>query len=126
VKSVEEALRHLDDYTYLARHPLAGSRLVQRRLPAELRTSLDRGKAVYDVLAEGIEKLRPAGKQPSDPPPRVWHPYLILHGAYLANTPNREIMCRLYISEGTFNRARRGAVQAVTRWLEELETALEA
>jgi len=120
-KSVEDALRHLDDYSYLASHPLAEIGPVQRRLPAGSRTSLDRGRAVYDLLAESIEKLRPPGEPPAELPPRIWYPYLIMRGAYVENTPNRQIMCRLYVSEGTFNRARRAAVQAIARHIQELD-----
>jgi hypothetical protein len=34
---------------------------------------------------------------------------------------NRDIMSRLYISEGTFNRTRRRAVRGVARALQEVE-----
>jgi hypothetical protein len=37
---------------------------------------------------------------------------------------NREIMMRLYISEGTFNRTRRSAVRALARALGEMEAAI--
>ena len=47
--------------------------------------------------------------------PREWHSYAILYDAYVEDVPNREIMARLYISEGTFNRLRRKALQAVSR-----------
>ena len=51
----------------------------------------------------------------------MWQAYLILHSAYVENQPNRDIMSRLDISEGTFNRTRRSALQAVARLLEEME-----
>ena len=121
---MENALRNLTDYAYLGEHPLAKMKLVKSRLSLEGVTHLDRGKAVYRVLTEAIEKLRPEGKLPSDPPPPEWYPYLILHDAYLEDTPNRDIMARLYISEGTFNRTRRAALRAVTRTLEEMEAEL--
>jgi hypothetical protein len=56
--------------------------------------------------------------------PREWHPYLILHGAYLEDRLNRDIMSQLYISEGTFNRTRRSAIRSVRRMLQEMEAAL--
>jgi hypothetical protein len=87
-------------------------------------THLDLGKAVYHVLVEAIEKLRPSNASPGELPSREWHPYLILHDAYLRDIPNRDIMSRLYISEGTFNRTRRAALRAITRALEEMESAL--
>jgi len=34
---------------------------------------------------------------------------------------NRDIMARLYIGEGTFNRARRRAIRGVARALKEME-----
>jgi hypothetical protein len=124
IKAVEDALRHIVDYAYLGDHTLTQFRLVRSRIVVEPVTHLDLGKATYDVLAEAIEKLRPGDTVPSDPPPREWYPYLILHDAYLEDIPNRDIMSRLYISEGTFNRTRRAALRAVTRALEEMEAAL--
>jgi len=125
VKNVEDALRHLADYAYLGKLPLTETKLAESCLPDGTITHLDRGKAVYNILAEAIEKLRPDGQLSGEPPPREWHPYLILHEAYLEDKLNREIMARLYISEGTFNRTRRAALRAVTRTLTEMETALK-
>ena len=124
VKAVEDALRHVADYAYLGDHALTQFKLVKSRVAVDAVTHLDLGKAVYNVLAEALEKLRPDDTLPRDPPPREWYPYLILHDAYLEDIPNRDIMSRLYISEGTFNRTRRAALRAVTRALEEMEAAL--
>jgi len=52
--------------------------------------------------------------------PRVWYNYVVLYDAYVEDVPNREIMARLYISEGTFNRTRRNALRGLSRML--LET----
>ncbi len=124
VKAVEDALRHMADYAYLGDHALTQFKLVRSKVAVDAVTHLDLGKAAYNVLAEAIEKLRPDDTVSSDPPPREWYPYLILHDAYLEDIPNRDIMSRLYISEGTFNRTRRTALRAVARALEEMETAL--
>ena len=124
VKAVEDALRHVADYAYLGDHALTQFKLVKSRVAVDAGTHLDLGKAAYNVLAEALEKLRPDDTLPRDPPPREWYPYLILHDAYLEDIPNRDIMSRLYISEGTFNRTRRAALRAVTRALEEMEAAL--
>jgi DNA-binding CsgD family transcriptional regulator len=43
----------------------------------------------------------------------------VLHDAYVEGVPNREIMARLYISEGTFNRTRRNAIRGLARLLAE-------
>lgn len=125
VKAVENALRHLADYAYLGEHPMIKMKLVKSRLSTGTVTHLDRGKAVVNVLAEAVEKLQPEGPLPNDPIPREWYPYLILHAAYFENTLNRDIMARLYISEGTFNRTRRAALRAVTKTLEEMEASFE-
>jgi hypothetical protein len=125
VKAVEDALRHMADYAYLGDHALTQFKLVKSKLAVDAVTHLDLGKAAYNVLAEAIEKLRPDDALSSDPPPREWYPYLILHDAYLEDIPNRDIMSRLYISEGTFNRTRRAALRAVTRALEEMEAVLD-
>jgi len=124
VKTVENGLRKLTDYATLGESSLTKLKLVQSRLSNGPVTHLDRGKAVHSVLTETINKLRPAGERPGDLPSREWYPYLILHDAYLEDTPNRDIMSRLYISEGTFNRIRRAALRSVTQALEEMEAAL--
>jgi len=46
---------------------------------------------------------------------------VILHDAYVDEIQNREIMSKLYISEGTFNRTRRIAISALARVLAEME-----
>jgi hypothetical protein len=119
---VEDALRNLYDYTWLADSPLAQMRLVGTRLLAGKVTHLERGKAVHDVVLQAIDKLRPGGEIPRDPPPREWYPYRILYDAYLREISNREIMMHLYISEGTFNRTRRSAIRSLARALSEMET----
>ena len=121
VKDVENALRNLYDYAYLGDLPLAHLKLIDTRLSAADVTHVDRGKAVNKVFTEAVEKLRPDSDIPGDPPPREWHPYLILNGAYMEDKMNRDIMSRLYISEGTFNRTRRAAIRSVARVLGEME-----
>lgn len=123
VDTVELALRSLYDYTFLADSPLGELRLVHNQLPAVQVTHLERGKAVHEVLLKAIEKMRPPNTIPRDPPPREWYPYLILHDAYLEEIPNRDIMSKLYISEGTFNRTRRAAMRSLARALGEMEAS---
>lgn len=124
IKAVDDTLRNLYDYAFLGDTPLAGLKLVQERLPDGAVTHIDQGKAVHTIMAEAVEKLRPDGQDPGEPPPREWHPYIILYDAYLEDKLNRDIMARLYISEGTFNRTRRAAIRSVARALEEMEAAL--
>jgi hypothetical protein len=117
---VETALRRMNDFVYLGTCPLSTLGAVTARLPART-THVDRGKATHHVLAEAIERLRPAGQKPTLTSPREWHHYMILHEAYVMDRPNRDVMAELYISEGTFNRRRREAIEAVRRMLREGE-----
>ena len=57
--------------------------------------------------------------------PREWTQYTILHDAYVLGELNRDIMSKLYISESSFNRARRRAVRGVAKALEEMERAAQ-
>lgn len=124
VEAVEMALRNLHDYSFLGDSPLGELKLVRTRLAQGQATTLDRGKTVHEVLLEAVNKLRPVAAQINDPPPREWYPYLILRDAYVEEKSNRDIMLKLYISEGTFNRTRRAAVRSVARTLGEMEEAL--
>jgi hypothetical protein len=124
-RSVEEALRNLYDYAYLSDCTLAKLKRIQTAVPNSGTTHLDRGKLVYQTILDALEKLRPPGEMPREPIPRQWYPYLILRNAYLENQPNNEIMMRLYISEGTFNRTRRGAIRSLARVLAEMEVAAQ-
>ncbi len=122
-ETIEAVLRNLFDYSFLADSDLANLYLVRAHIPPGQVTHLDRGKSVHAVVLEALDKLRPGPTDPRDPPPRAWYPYLILRSAYLEETPNRDIMLRLYISEGTFNRTRRAAIRSLARTLREMEAA---
>ncbi len=108
---VEQGLQHLSDYTLLGQSGLVDELMIGGA------THIERGKVVRDRLLHAIESLRPAGAPPSGVLPREWHAYTILYEAYVEDTPNRDIMSKLYVSEGTFNRQRRKALHAVARSL---------
>jgi len=114
VKCVEESLRNLNDYSRLGKSELA------LRCAIDTQDHIECGKEVQLRLTEVIEKLRPAGKQPNEPLPREWYAYTILHDAYVENQLARDIMSKLYISEGTYYRMRRHALRGVTRALLEM------
>ena len=123
ISLVEEALRHLYDYAYLGEHKLAQLFIVESHLDVQegaFVTHLDRGKALLEVLIAALEKLKPPSPQPSLPT-RKWHQYVILYDSYVLGKRNRDIMAKLYIGEGTFNRARRRAIRGVARAIEEME-----
>lgn len=115
IKLVEEGLKNLHDYIVLGKSPLAD------QLAVEGETHIERGKAVHDVLVETIKMLRPEGERPAEPFPREWHNYIIINDAYIEDVRDREIMAKLYISEGTYYRTRRKALRGVTRALMEAD-----
>jgi hypothetical protein len=121
VSAVEDALRHLNDITQLSEHRLASLQLIVQRLPPTAMTNLDRGKALKETLVEAMNKLRPADKVEPKQPSSEWYPFLILRDAYMVGVPNKEIMARYYISEGTFNRTRRRTIRAVAKVVAEME-----
>lgn len=113
IKIVEDGLRHLSDYIALGQSPLAD------KLDVQAGSHIERGRELQKLMTDSIELLRPAEKRPPEPLPRVWYNHAVLHDAYVEGVPNREIMARLYISEGTFNRTRRNAIRGLARLLME-------
>jgi hypothetical protein len=114
VECVEDAFRNLNDYSYLGKSPLVDL------LGIEAQDHLEAGKQVQQKLSDILDKLRPSGKIPPEPLPHEWQAYTILHDAYVEEKLAREIMARLYISEGTYYRMRRHALRGVTRALIEI------
>ena len=90
-------------------------------------TYLDQGKALHTLLLRAVEQLRPAGAESpaSEVPSREWHHYLILRDSYLQGQLTRDIMARLYIGEGTYNRARRRALRSVAKIIREMERQIQ-
>jgi uncharacterized membrane protein YuzA (DUF378 family) len=113
IKIVEEGLRHLSDTITLGQSSLAD------RMAIKGGSHIERGKGLQQLLIDSIESLRPAEKRPPEPLPRAWYNHAVLYDAYVEGVPNREIMARLYISEGTFNRTRRNAIRGLARLLVE-------
>ncbi len=108
---VEQGLRNLTDCIALGKSHLPEA------LHMRGETHIEMGKAVQQRLLQAIEELRPVQGLSKNPLPRECYSYVVLHDAYWVGTPNRDIMSRLQISEGTFHRTRREAVRAVARSL---------
>ena len=117
IRIVEEALRHLPDTVTLGQSALAA------KIPIKADSHIERGKYLQELLTNSIEAFRPGEKRPPEPLPRVWYNHAVLYDAYVEGVPNREIMARLYISEGTFNRTRRNAIRGLARMLMEKNIA---
>lgn len=113
IKMVEDALRHLPDTITLGQSALA------KKLALPGNSHIARGKHLQKLITDSIESLKPSELRPSEPLPRTWYNYAVLHDAYVECVQNREIMARLYISEGTFNRTRRNAIRGLARLLVE-------
>jgi hypothetical protein len=113
ISMVADALRHLPDAITLGQSALA------EKMPIRAESHVERGKRLQEILTVSIESFKPAEKRPPEPLPRVWYNHAVLYDAYVEGVPNREIMARLYISEGTFNRTRRNAIRGLARMLME-------
>ncbi|HEU0297537.1 MAG TPA: hypothetical protein VFR47_32645 [Anaerolineales bacterium] len=120
IKLVEEALRHLPDTVTLGQSALA------EKMPIRGQSHIERGKQLQALLTSSIEAFKPADKRPPEPLPRVWYNHAVLYDAYVEGVPNREIMARLYISEGTFHRTRRNAIRGLARMLVEKSSQYES
>ncbi len=109
---VEGALRHLNDLPALSQHPLLGELPQIASLDS---TPLERAAGLRNFLDQAIERLRPGGARPAPGSSAVggWLHYLILKEAYVDGRPNKQVMQRYLLSEGTFHRARRRAIDAV-------------
>jgi hypothetical protein len=117
IRIVEDALRHLPDTVTLGQCALAA------KIPVKADSHVERGKYLQELLTSSIEAFKPGEKRPPEPLPRVWYNHAVLYDAYVEGVPNREIMARLYISEGTFNRTRRNAIRGLARMLMEKHVA---
>jgi hypothetical protein len=109
---VEGALRHLNDLPTLSQHPLLAE---LRAVDTGNGTPLERAIRLRHELDEAIERLRPPGARPSPGSSAIggWLHYLVLKEAYVDGRPNKQIMQRYALSEGTFHRARRRAIDAI-------------
>ena len=110
---VEGALRHLNDLPSLSEHPLL---LHVPGLDRAGSTPLERAAALRSALDQAIERLRPPGARPTPGASALggWLHYLVLKEAYVEGRLNKQIMQRYALSEGTFHRARRRAIDALT------------
>ncbi len=74
-------------------------------------TDIDRGKALWGLLREAIDRLRPTDSEPEHTP--AWRLYALAEGVYIQGKSAREVADELDISQRTFHRERRAAVEAL-------------
>jgi hypothetical protein len=85
-------------------------------------TDIDRGRALWDLLREAVDRLRPTDSEPELTP--AWRLYTIADGVYVQGRPTKEIAADLGISPRTFHRERRGAVEALATVVWQVEIQL--
>lgn len=74
-------------------------------------TDIDRGRALWNVIEEAIDRLRPADLKPAPTP--AWRLYSIVSGFYVQGKPVSELATELGISPRTLYRERQTAVEAL-------------
>lgn len=120
-KQVADALKHLWDYSYLGKHPLARLNAVRRRMHNRSEVShVDVGRAVSDLLQAAIGNMKPTNDQGEFSRERYYH--TILTKAYVEGTENKAIADSLNIGERTLYRYCTRAVQVVAQILRDWET----
>ncbi len=126
----EKALRRLNNPAALAECELVS------RLPQTLAAKssdvgngiagpapLDQARALREILALAIERLKPPDLERLRDAPAALQ-YNILRAEYLQGLPNKQIMVRHSISDGTFHRNRREAIGILARDLKRREELL--
>lgn len=131
VHLVEAALRRLNNPAALARCALI-SRIPRLLASADAHsgasgvaatTPLEQARRLRDVLTAGVEQLKPDGHKVRRGDPGALQ-YTILHDEYILGMPNKQIMARHAIGEGTFHRHRREAIAVLSRELRAQEERL--
>lgn len=83
-------------------------------------TDIDRGRALWELLREAIDRLRPADSEPEPTP--AWRLYAIAEGVYVRGRSANEVTAELGISPRTFHRDRRAAVEALAAVVWQIES----
>ena len=82
-------------------------------------TDIERGRALWDLLREAIDRLRPANSEPEPTP--AWRLHGIAEGIYIQGKSGKEMATELGISPRTFHRERRAAVEALATVVWQIE-----
>jgi hypothetical protein len=85
-------------------------------------TDIDRGRALWGLLREAMDRLRPANSEPEPTP--AWRLYAIAEGVYVRGKSAKEMAAELGISPRTFYRARRAAVEALATVVWQIESQM--
>ncbi len=117
---VKDALSHYWGGPRLSQNPLTGLQVVQQAMAEQ---DKDASQAVRSVLRDAVERLRPAGERRFT---TEWLLYNILEMKFLQGHKVRDVAARLALSEASFYRKQRTAVEEVVRVLLEMEAQARA
>ena len=129
VRLTEEALRRINRPGALAQcdligrlpHSLDASRARATAATPTAATPLDQAKRLRELLTTAIERMKPVDRSAV-----AALQYLILREEYVLDLPNKQIISRHGISEGTFHRQRREAIAVLSQELRQQEEFLAA
>jgi hypothetical protein len=82
-------------------------------------TDIDRGRALWGLLREAIERLQPASAGLELTP--AWRLYSIARGLYIQGKSTQAMVAELSLSQRTFYRERRAAVEALATIVWQIE-----
>jgi hypothetical protein len=122
---IRDALRSRGDQNALAGYARRLRLVVVERRAQEMSeqkqplTDMDRGRALWDLLVEAIEHLRPTRKRTLTT--LAWRHYLALKLGYVEGWTNRRVARELNVSLRTLDRDRNAAATAVAKIVWELE-----
>lgn len=129
-KNVRGALKRLDPKRLreLGEEPLAelGAAEARRQAAGYPATVEGRGRALRDLLTDALDALKPEGAAEIDFPDPAWRLYLILTEQYVKGGDPWRLAERMYIGRDTFNHSQADALDAIVRWLQGANEAVEA
>jgi predicted DNA-binding protein (UPF0251 family) len=82
-------------------------------------TDIDRGRVLWGLLREAINRLQPVNSEPASAP--AWRLYAIVERVYVQGKSANEVAEELGISQRTFHRERRAAVEALATVIWQVE-----
>lgn len=102
---------------------------VEQRAPESLSkagivTDIERGRALWELLREAIDRLRPTASTPEHTP--AWRLYAIVESIYIQGKSARDVTAELGISSRRFHRERRAAVEALTTVVWQVEQQMKS
>lgn len=120
METVRSALQHLDDPRYLARSPLATLRVITSQVSPSVTvpSSLQTGRAVRELLKDAIISLKPPSALQDDKGSLYFD---ILNLVYLRGRSPRQVMLDLSLSERTYYRELKRALERLVMVLRDME-----